>query len=456
MHQGKRAFDSIKGHVTRNYDGVAALKCMSADDFTMPVYFYIPDGNGGFHLTRGQILLFIDFRTLRILGWSMQPDRNYSSLTIRSLCTHVFAEHGIPEVLQFERGIWMSSQLLKGRDPAPFEFTAVVQGLREFGIKFVHSIRPRSKTVERIGGLIQDLMEAEPGYCGRDERRDAPEELRRQMAEVATRKRHPSDFFYSYDQWQARFGEIVDRYNATEQQGNILQNLSPDAALAKHADAEDPPMQLDASVRYLLAHDKRETTVTLDGVKFQIGKRKYNYKGKEISHLVGHRVLVWFDPENAESIVVTDLNRRNPICVSAAVSPGAMECLTNPASPKLARAMQQVEDQASHMKARFVAVKSKYPMPQRRLLASAQATKLGRAIEEQKAEIKQGAKQVTATREKARRMNIPAAMVGDDESSRAGVDLIAEAKREHSRGRASAEARNGGELAEDFQKGTEQ
>jgi len=118
--------------------------------------------------------------------------------------------------------------------------------------------------------------------------------------------------------------------------------------------------------------------------------------------------------------------------------------------------MQQVEDQASHMKARFVAVKSKYPMPQRRLLASAQATKLGRAIEEQKAEIKQGAKQVTATREKARRMNIPAAMVGDDESSRAGVDLIAEAKREHSRGRASAEARNGGELAEDFQKGTEQ
>jgi hypothetical protein len=207
MHQGPRAFDSITGHVDRSYDGIASLKCMSADDFTMPVYYYVPDANGqptalsngkGL-LTRGQILLFTDFRALRIIGWSMQPDRNYSSLTIRSLCTHVFAEHGVPSVLQFERGIWESSSLIKGRDPAPFEFTEVMQGLREFGIKFIHSIRPRSKTVERIGGLVQDLMEAEPGYCGRNERVDAPETLRKQMAEVEARKVHPSKYFYSYE-----------------------------------------------------------------------------------------------------------------------------------------------------------------------------------------------------------------------------------------------------------------
>ena len=114
MHQGPRAFDSITGHVDRSYEGIASLKCMSADDFTMPVYYYVPDGNGWFILTRGQILLFTDFRTLRILGWSMQPDRNYSSLTIRSLCTHVFAEHGVPSVLQFERGIWESSSSHQG------------------------------------------------------------------------------------------------------------------------------------------------------------------------------------------------------------------------------------------------------------------------------------------------------------------------------------------------------
>src|ERR1039458_5595989 len=95
MHQGPRAFNAIKGKLDRSYDGIASLKCMSADDFTMPVYYYVPDGKGWFILTRGQILLFPDFRALRIIGWSMQPDRNYSSLTIRSLCTHVFAEHGV-------------------------------------------------------------------------------------------------------------------------------------------------------------------------------------------------------------------------------------------------------------------------------------------------------------------------------------------------------------------------
>ena len=287
MHQGPRAFDSIKGHVDRSYEGIAALKCMSADDFTMPVYYYVPDGKGWFILTRGQILLFTDFRTLRILGWSMQPDRNYSSLTIRSLCTHVFAEHGVPSVIQLERGIWLSSTLLKGRDPAPFEFSEVVQGLREFGIKFIHSIRPRSKTVERIGGLVQDLMEAEPGYCGRNERVDAPESLRKQMAEVEARKEHPSHYFYSFEQWHARFGEIVDQYNAAPQEGKILAGLSPDAALAKFADADDPPMQFSAGLRYLLAHDKQQRRVTLNGITFQVGKQKFNYRGD------GNRALGW-------------------------------------------------------------------------------------------------------------------------------------------------------------------
>ncbi len=139
MHQGPRAFDAIKGHVTRSYDGISALQCMQADDFTLNSYFYKPDGNGWFDLTRGQVLLFIDFRTRRVLGWSLEPEKSYSSLTIRSLCTHVFGEFGVPPVLYFERGIWKSATLLKGKTD-PFSFTEISQGLREFGIKFLHAI----------------------------------------------------------------------------------------------------------------------------------------------------------------------------------------------------------------------------------------------------------------------------------------------------------------------------
>lgn len=435
MHQGPRAFDSITGHVDRNYDGIASLKCMGADDFTMPVYYYVPDGNGWFLLTRGQILLFTDFRTLRILGWSMQPDRNYSSLTIRSLCTHVFAEHGVPSVLAFERGIWESSTLIKGRDPAPFEFTEVVQGLREFGIRFIHSIRPRSKTVERIGGLVQDLMEAEPGYCGRNERVDAPESLRKQMAEVEARKVHPSRYFYSYDDWHRRFREIVDQYNAAPQQGRILAGVSPDTALIKFADAEDPPMQFSAGLRYLLAHDKQPDVVTLNGIKFQVGKKKFHYMGNEIAHLIGQDVLRWFDPENPEVLVVTDMQRRNPICVARSNEVGALECVTDPESGRLAQELRRVAGQASYMKARFTAVKAKFPMPQRRALADARTLQLGQQIEEQKTARKEKTVRVDRMRRQAQRMEIPAVMVDDDPETQRWIELLAEAEREHQRGR---------------------
>ncbi|HEX5218255.1 MAG TPA: hypothetical protein VFZ59_01705 [Verrucomicrobiae bacterium] len=42
MHRGRRAFDSIKGHVSRNYDGIASLRCLQADDFTLNTYFFVP------------------------------------------------------------------------------------------------------------------------------------------------------------------------------------------------------------------------------------------------------------------------------------------------------------------------------------------------------------------------------------------------------------------------------
>jgi len=431
MHQGKRAWDSIKGHVDRSYEGISSRKCSVWDDFTMPVYYYVPDGAGWYLLTRGQILIALDFRVLRVLGWSMQPDRNYSSLTIRSLCTHVFMEHGVPEVLQFERGIWMSSTLLKGRNPAPFEFTQVVQGLHEFGIKFIHSIRPRSKTVERVGGLLQDLMEAEPGYCGRDERRDAPETLRKQMAEVAARKVHPSQYFYSYDDWEKRFREIVARYNATPQQGRILAGLSPEDAFAKFADPSDPPICLPAGLRYLLAHDKRQKRVDLNGVTLQFGKQKYNYRGKEIAHLVGKDVLAWFDPENPEMIAVTDMNRRNPICVARSQQPSALECVIEPESGRLAEEMRRVEGQASYMKTRFNVMKAKFPMPQRQLLAAAKAVELGRAIDGQRAAHKGRTDQVDQTRNRARQIGVPAVLIDGDPDQRRGLDLLAEAEKDH-------------------------
>jgi hypothetical protein len=426
MHRGPRAFDSIKGHVTRSYEGIHSLQCISGDDFTLNTYFYVPDGKGWFDLTRGQVILFIDFRSSRILGWALEPRASYSSLTIRSLCTHVFGEFGVPEILYFERGIWKSASLLKGKTE-PFGFTEISQGLREFNIQFKHAIRPRTKTVERIGGMFQDIAEAEPGYCGRDERRDAPESLRRQMAEVAARKVHPSKYFYSLDQWNQRIGELVKQYNAEPQQGHMLAGLSPEEAFEKHL-GPTPPGQFSSPVRYLLSHDKRLARVTLNGVTIQIGKTKFNYRGREIAHLVGREVLAWFDPENPESIVVTNPDRSNPICVGRSENPNALESLVAPESGTLGRELARIEGQASHMKTRFNVIKTKFPLPQRRLLAAANVLELGEQIGARKsamvARTVETRQRTNANKTKARRLGIPSVMIDDDEQTRRALELL--------------------------------
>jgi hypothetical protein len=386
MYQGPRAFDARKGHVTRSYDGISSLQCISGDDFTLNTYFYVPDAKGWFQLTRGQVILFIDFRSLRILGWALEPRKSYSSLTIRSLCTHIFGEFGVPEILYLERGLWKNATLLKGKTD-PFDFTEISQGLREYGVKFIHAIRPRTKAVERVGGMFQDITEAEPGYCGRDERRDAPESLRKQMDEVEARKVHPSKNFYSLDQWNRRIGQIVDQYNAEPQQGHILAGMSPEEAFEAHMNPENPPLQFNAALRYLLAHDKRLARVTLNGVTIQVGKQKFNYRGREIAHLVGREVLAWFDPENPETIVVTNTDRTNPICVSRSQNPNALESLVEPDAGTLGRELARIEGQASYMKTRFNVVKAKFPMPQRQLLVDAQTVELGAQIELGKSQV---------------------------------------------------------------------
>ena len=165
-------------------------------------------------------------------------------------------------------------------------------------------------------------------------------------------------------------------------------------------DQHNPPIQFNAALRYLLAHDKRLARVTLNGVTIQ---KKFNYRGREIAHLVGREVLAWFDPENPESIVVTNPDRTNPICVARAENPNALESLIDPGAGTLGRELARIEGQASHMKTRFNVVKAKFPLPQRRLLAAAQAEELGQEITGQKNRLAERATRRQRQRSQAQR-----------------------------------------------------
>ena len=73
----------------------------------------------------------------------------------------------------------------------------------------------KAKIVERVIGALQDLMEGEPGYCGRNEQTERFERFYKLKAACEAGRLDPRDHFYTFEQWEARLGEICEDYNRT-------------------------------------------------------------------------------------------------------------------------------------------------------------------------------------------------------------------------------------------------
>jgi len=399
VHHGPTKTRDNGAYLDRCWDSVASLDLFCADDCTLPVYFYVPDAKAksGFALMRGQCLLMIDTRSTAILGFALMPSRNYNAATIRSLVTRTADTYGLPrQAFYFERGVWKDAKILTGdKGETALEWAGVEQGLREFGLRFIHAIRARSKPVERVLGALQSYMEGEPGYCGRDERRDGFESFARLKREIESGQVSPEGRLYSKDAWVARLGALCDRYNAEPQQGKHTGGLSPEAALEKFQRGGDPTVRFDARCRYLLAHHKKPVRVTVNGITLRFGKQAFNYRNARTGELRGQTVLAWYDPELPEVITVTDMERRNPFCVERSQSVPALDA----PEELLAQEMGRIEAHMGYATTRYRILKPKFALPFRANLVSPQIEAVGEAIaagrEQQAAE--------SDTRTKARR-----------------------------------------------------
>ena len=259
-------------------------------------------------------------------------------------------------------------------------------GLRQYGIQFIRATRARSKPVERVGGLLQDLMEGERGYCGRDERRDRPEALAQQLAEVDTKKVHPSKYFYSFEQWEERIYQIIERYNATPQQGKRLAGISPEDAFRQFENLDDPPTRLPASCRYLLAHHKMPVTVKDNGIVFTLCGRRYQYFGPELGPCRYQKMIAWFNPELPDLLTVTDRNNRNAFTLERHQEVSALAALTG-TQEAYERELARAAGFNAHLKTRYRLLKLKFPQTFRQNLVDTRAVVLGEQMAQQKAEI---------------------------------------------------------------------
>jgi hypothetical protein len=378
-HHGPRGTRDNGAYIDRYWGRVPALAWYCMDDATLPVYFYVPDGNGWFTLMRGQFLLAIDTRSTCILGYALLPERNYNARAIRSLITRVCDQYGLPRRgFYFERGIWEKSKLLKGASGVPIEWSEIETGLCQFGLVFKHAIRARSKPVERVLGALQNLMEAEPGYAGRDEMHEKFEPFRRLTQRVDRRDLKPEGHFYSMEQWDDRLNALCKQYNAEVQQGKMTMGLSPEEAMERFKDHSDPAVHFDARCRYLLACDKRIVRARKNGITIREGGQAYNYRNEDTgkARLRGEPLIAWIDFDAPEVLTVTDINRENAFCVARSSEVDALD-----AHPELlGQEMKRIEDHMRPARTRYRILKSKHAQKFRPLFVGRDTLELGQKI----------------------------------------------------------------------------
>jgi hypothetical protein len=398
LHHGIYQYEQT-AHLKLDDSSIHAGDWWSSDDCTLPVYFWIYGGKRGYTLMRGQLLLTVDHRSRRILGFALIPHTAYDSMAIRNHIVDVADDFGLPRRgFIWERGIWKRAKLIKGADNADFVPPEEAEhGLLEHGMEFIHRLSPKAKIVESVLGRVENLTEGEPGYCGRHEMKERFESFQQMALDVEAGRVNPEGKLYSFDQWVGRLEQICAQYNEEAYGGDTkLGGRSPNQAFEEWQNHDDPPVQYDAAIRYLLSTHRRPVTVTSNGICFECGKRQFLYRNKLTGDLVGRRVLIWFDPERPDIAYVTDLQGKNPFAVPS------YKPLPAVGAPKelLAEEMRKLREHQAPMRILYRTLATQFKQVFRQNLVSPEIVARGRAFDDGAAQIR--TEQDTAARKSKR------------------------------------------------------
>ena len=433
-HRGPRRAKLNGAYINRDPSTFNAGDWFQADDCTLPNYYYT-ESDEGFALVRGQFLAMCDVRTTFILGFVLIPQRNYTAHHIRNLTTVVADRYGLPRRgFYYENGMWRNARLLHGRrDEINWHETEM--GLRGLGLQFRHAKLPRGKVIERVFGLLQNHLESEPGYAGRDERHDKFERVQEQLSLVRRGKAQPEDFFLSETEYLKRLDAIVHTYNEERQEGKYCPGLSPREAFEKFH-GEEPRIRLAGSSRHLLATHKMRARSGRNGISFRFGKQQFTYKSRETGELRGQELIVWFNVENPSVISVTNLKEdpRTLFTVEREISVPGMD-----APPEvLEAALAQNEAHEAYRKGLYRAVSQNFSTGFagrmfRQNLIDHKTAALGNAMQKQHAKIKrqrsEERKRAAAIDRKAARLGIAPGVISRRPGAKEGVEQMTSAMR---------------------------
>ncbi|HOQ47887.1 MAG TPA: hypothetical protein PK157_21440 [Bryobacteraceae bacterium] len=342
LRQGSLYLDRLLGTTTRN-PNIPAMHAWVMDDLTCTLEVFLRNEDGSTSLRLVQFIGVMDVRSRKLVGWSASLDESPTAeLVCEAFLDAVRRTGMVPHNLWLENG-WVfgrANAIVGKRDESD---DVIIAGLAEYGCKVRH-FSPRTPTakgeLEKAFDLLQRRMERHPGYTGRAQRYDAPEQFAREQMEIRRRAkpRDPATCRYDFPQAVRAINEMVMDYNATPQLRGILKGLSPDQAFDALQDADNPPISLPPELHWLLGYRYR-VAVKLSGVRFRHfgedvrvrGGRLVNYIGRELWAVVDRRgadVVTFMTPEFSDvftepvrPIVPYDAAENDP-------EPLAIECET--------------------------------------------------------------------------------------------------------------------------------
>jgi hypothetical protein len=433
-HRGPRCARLNGAYINRDPSTFCSGDWFQADDCTLPNYYYV-ENDEGVQVIRGQFLAMCDCRSTFILGFVLIPQRNYTAHHIRNLTTIVADTYGLPRRgFYYENGIWRTARLLHGRRDE-INWCQTEMGLRGLGLQFRHAKLPRGKVIERVFGLLQNYLESEPGYAGRDERHDKFERVQEQLSLVRRGKAEPKDFFLSEGEYLRRLAAIVDRYNNERQEGKYCPGLSPKEAFEKfHGD--EPRVRLDRSCRHLLATHKMRVRCGRNGISFRFGKEQFTYKSYDTGRLIGQELIAWFNVESPSTIAITNLREeaRSLLVVEREIKVPGMDA----PSEVLEAALAQNSAHEAYRKGLYRSVSQNFPTGFagrmfRQNLIDRQTAEIGQAMREQDATIRRERamkrKRVASIERMAAQLGVAPEMLSHREGADEGVEQMTKAMR---------------------------
>ena len=461
-HGGKRAVRKLIGglHGDRWAD-IPTFHSWVMDDVTSNIEVEFTNPDGSKRLGLPQIICVMDGAARKIVGLSSSDDKAPTADLVFDAAEDAFKKTGkVPKELWTENGyVFGKSLLINGKEDE--QGRMVVVGLAQYGCTVHHfgKMNPQAKAeLERSFEALQRLMERHPGYTGRHQMIDAPEEFKREQRLILSGKVPATKYRYTFEEFKIVLDRLINEYNVTPNRGEHMKGLTPNEAFMAMQSVGDPPIDYDSALAWYF-QEKNIVTVGIGGVRFQhrSSGRTIRVRGGRLVNLVGKELWAWMDRKDPSMVTFMNLNFTDPFTLEVCQTPSAREHSMAPDSgilsgeiSKIREHERAVDDQYHHLIEQFgnprqqlLAEIRKPPVPgitstitdgvRRVVVMNGQLAESGEQMQQQRAEIREAknkkAHRTAANKSKARRLGIPTVLVDDDEQSRRALELRSEARR---------------------------